>query len=864
MSIRQLPLLPQRNSLNISQERKSGSNYPLSSQLFKHKNQPLFSSDLGIQGPPMSQASLNRLEVETTSTTSLPISYPYLHLEGETSTDTFGVRQDNCSKISTQHQHHPNMKTSSKNQQPQQQRLDSTPLSPIEDVFNQVPKRFSHFVVDQQNPHVSQRLDNLSIMSPSFESLEDEDENENDANENTTQLTKARGSNLTSKKYSRASMHDNQEKKSGQSIPPANSSSRDISDSMGSQATIFSTRLGPESEQLLLNNKAKSINDSFRKTKSLFNKNRTKRTSTVRVYRDITSSLASSVINSSRQSSKSLTRKNAIKSKQGSWFYRMKLRIKKLLTKLKFYSFKASSPRRKKSVQSLQRARDIQNKELARQLRRSTTTTLVRKERANPQNRDLIKLRSNKLLQDSIHRKSGDVLEISNPSTNPRLGKQPVYHVRMNSNVKKATGAGLLGVGNITSGVAESALLTSEEIGDENVGKYHHLSNYINQQENNYLRNLKIKRNTGANANTDNMRTSTESYAANYQDEELPSPKIDSTSESNTQPSVAVASSGVSSSVQNVPAPPPHIDTSYIRSVSSPRQRQRQLVSQSPSSKQENVSPYARYTFEQLWQSYLKQVLSRRILLRHEINQFQNFMATKETSNMINQIFEQVYKDQDSPPSKQTGEEYIEDQAITGSTVSCDDRDHLQKESDHNTASSIYSAHTVSTSSTDDHGDIFVDPQDEEFETKVLNRRSMLGAMLEYQSSNGSDNDSDDDSQGDENEWEKQSEAKSSISTDYSTPLHYPKLSTLRYSSSIVSSRNGSEIMQRKYGTILRKPSKAIAKKEQEQEQEQEQKQKQKQKSFKMGEEISSTTPSPQSSVIRRSIGLRHSLSQLR
>lgn len=45
----------------------------------------------------------------------------------------------------------------------------------------------------------------------------------------------------------------------------------------------------------------------------------------------------------SSSTNSSLARKNAIKSKQGSWFYRLKLSLKKMISKFKFYSFKVST-----------------------------------------------------------------------------------------------------------------------------------------------------------------------------------------------------------------------------------------------------------------------------------------------------------------------------------------------------------------------------------------------------------------------------------------------------------------------------------------------------------------------------------------
>ena len=58
--------------------------------------------------------------------------------------------------------------------------------------------------------------------------------------------------------------------------------------------------------------------------------------------------------------------------------------------------------------------------------------------------------------------------------------------------------------------------------------------------------------------------------------------------------------------------------------------QQRDLQHQVHSHSQNEVR---QYEIAELWNSYLKQVLFKRILLRQEINMFQNFMATLATSN---------------------------------------------------------------------------------------------------------------------------------------------------------------------------------------------------------------------------------------
>ncbi|CAI5757981.1 unnamed protein product [Candida verbasci] len=245
------------------------------------------------------QRIMNRLEVESTSTKSLPISFPTYYLDK--SIDNFNI-------------------------EPKQQ-VD----------YNPIPKRFSQFIIDQQNPYLSQRLDNLS-------SREEE---------------------------------------------PL----RDISDSMGSQATIFSTR------------QDSSIVPTKR-SKSKWLKKRNSKSSNVQLTRQ--SSITSS-----------LKRTKAIKIKQGSKWYRLKLFFKKLRQKI----FKVSNKRKV----SMKRSK-----------------TLIRKQRSNPQNK---------------HVKQ----QISNPITNPNLGQQPVFKIRK--------------IGDLNP--RDQQIYTQE---DSNP-KERHLSNYIQEQE---------------------------------------------------------------------------------------------------------------------------------------------------------------------------------------------------------------------------------------------------------------------------------------------------------------------------------------------------------------------------------------------
>ena len=110
---------------------------------------------------------------------------------------------------------------------------------------------------------------------------------------------------------------NNSKRTSDELIPPR----REISDSMGSQATIFSTRQELHNVPLV-NRNVKKSNTVFRRRN-----NKSKRTSNVRVQ---TSSSDASV----------LTRKNAIRSKQGVGYIDLKYVFKEWLLNSSFIVLK--------------------------------------------------------------------------------------------------------------------------------------------------------------------------------------------------------------------------------------------------------------------------------------------------------------------------------------------------------------------------------------------------------------------------------------------------------------------------------------------------------------------------------------------
>jgi hypothetical protein len=189
-----------------------------------------------------------------------------------------------------------------------------------ESFYNQVPKRFSQFILDQQDP-MAQRLDNLSIDSP-YSSVVDfgRSKKKSSSNENNLNLV------------------------------------RNISDSMDSQATIFSTRQNP---QALLRRRS----------------TRKKRKSQIGFLpRKLRASFQSNLhVVTSNQSS--LKRSNAIKSKHGSLMYRLKLQFKKIMRRFR-YVFRVSSKRTTSNA--------TMNRKLSRKYRENPRNMSLQKAKRNP------------------------------------------------------------------------------------------------------------------------------------------------------------------------------------------------------------------------------------------------------------------------------------------------------------------------------------------------------------------------------------------------------------------------------------------------------------------------------------------------
>lgn len=680
---------------------------------------PQFKDNL-ILAPPMTQATLNRLEVESTSTKSLPISFPYYFLDQEDPQDTFHLwRTDTESVVkSTKDKElpEPPLKNSNNQQQQQQQshlesKNNNQNMVKTYNEFN--PKRFSHFIVDEQNPYVSQRLDNLSVVSPSLESA---------GYEIIRSLTPMQKNTKTS------ALILNPERNLGGSAEVLNNTQRDISDSMGSQATIFSTR--PEQDSPLL-----SRNENSRKkraAKVLF-KRKAKRTSNV-------------IVPMSSSTNSSLARKNAIKSKQGSWFYRLKLSLKKMISKFKFYSFKVSTKR----TASVKRSRTIQS------LRRR------RRRRENPQPKDIKRIKSIRV--------GSSPFNISAPITNPQLGKQPVFKVaKIDDSLKFRAGA-----------PKENVNLVDY---DEAFGKMNHLSEYIYQQETEYFKKHGVKKND----NVASPEILGESKSM------LPSPNFDDS------PSELLTDSVTTHAKTMPPIPPPHLDHSFAsnqRDQSPKRIPVPEPTSPPPEQQQQKQN------IVELWEEYLRLVLYKRIQLRQEINMFQNFMVSEFTpnTNKRQHSTRSVSKSQGGLFVPDKHEQSIANSStINGSSIYTDSNTlELVKsmECEKLVVKSNSAGGSTNAESRGDNASVYtssslesssmINDKDEEFNTRVLHRRSMLGEMLEYLS--------EDDVQ-DEDYYDDNNDSDVNDEDDHS----------IQKSNSIVSKQ--SDIILKKYGTVVRRNS---------------------------------------------------------
>lgn len=356
---------------------------------------------------------LQRLEVETTSTTSVPISFPYYYIdEANQSFDTF-----NLLHAGSDTQEQPVYKNTTHNisQSPkptkdsnkaiiggiQVEKGSASPesISRLQeisnDAFNPVPKRFSQFITEQQqyNP---KPLDDLTSNTTSIGT--DSEASAMARRKKKSSSSMQRGKHSPTLSYGMRS--------SGHSLFD-NKLIKEVSNSAESQATIFSTRADEQ-------------------TKSNQELNRT------------------------NTDTSSLRRRKAIRSKEGGFFYRLKLRMKKFLRKLKLNKFKrTASSKRTGSI-------------------RVKSKTLKRKQRSKPKNKNVSRL-----------------LTISAPLNNPELGVRGATKVSTLDNALKYEAGAQLPPGQFATPATNNATL-----------KMNHLSQYIDQQQGLYLTNMDKKANS--------------------------------------------------------------------------------------------------------------------------------------------------------------------------------------------------------------------------------------------------------------------------------------------------------------------------------------------------------------------------------
>lgn len=475
--------------------------------------------------------ALQRLEVATTSSTSLPISFPYYYIHNiNNSFDTFNILNSGDNPINE-----PLYSNTSHNLTKSEHYRTTPPdvsspekISDETHQFNQVPPRFSQFITEQQG---HQR------------SVHDTSNSSSLGTESNGPLRRKSHSTLATNRVLRTK---NSPGSLGRMSGDRFALNRQISESMGSQATIFSTRLG-----------------SDKNTKG---------------YGSDENSL--------------LARRKAIKFKQGGALYRIKLRLQKLLKRFKKLKFitKVSSKR--------------------------------------------MSLRKKPSMKKT--------LQISVPMTNPQLGQAKVQIESSKSNNRSS--------------------------------KSNQLSEFIDQQQNLYLRNLDGK-----------------TKSINYKSDSHRKPKITKTFDDIEEVPVSETSSAPP------PLPPHHGNTTIISDYND---------------------------MVELWRKYLVHVLYKRIQLRQEIGLYQTMLANQElktrqlsVGSAVNGIYA-IDEHQDS----ETG-------STTMSTSSHDTND------SNDTADTISETGTLSDY---DHPKVIhhfvLDTDTEKFNRKYANRQSVLGEMLDYSS----------------------------------------------------------------------------------------------------------------------------------
>lgn len=763
----------------------------------------------------MSQsAEVGKVEIQSNSTSSLPISFPYFyyadnslnsldtfnllnqpetsqypntqHLRGNTPVSPSSQVVSNSKNSGTDNSLHGPVKENLK-QTTEEGRHQTPSLGLVhtrarvsqDSFFNQVPKRFSQFILDQQNPYISQRLDNLSMISQSLES---------DAKKS-KKLSLNRTSKSASQGHSAHSRNSHSQSQSHSSN--TNTLSRQISDLMGSQATIFLTR------QEWLPGMANLPKFTTQKRGYLLR------------FRKLRSSKVKQM--------PVLERRHAIRAKDGK-LYRLKMRIKRLISKLKqlkFSSFTVSSKRMGRS-KLLRRGKLVKI---------STPVTNPYLGRANAQRANLddsLKTRAGQVYMETMdprkttgesqklegrefEYKGVDKPQISQETKQPQVEEVKPSYLEDN----KLPSDENLSKKDVPRSQTRESLFQPPAPLHDYLEKESRLSSYIDQQQQKYIEDMNTKRNSVAYS----------VYSGRSID--YSGHRLDPKYSENTKYNAAPVSEAGSQPESEAPAPPPHLvyDDEVVsllnsrdKLLESPQNVPRDTYQEKPLAKeitsQERNAPFKEESSQQkeappvhriqiplpspiqppedalpsaqrktsgpalglrlapatrggakrfqsiirkknsrlhthlnstssigsptpsqvdlydVWRSYLTNVVYKRILLRQEISMYQQFMVTNHKDRFSNAEFED--ESLSSPDLRISSLNQIrKNYSIARSERLAAKSDMLTDYLDSKSTHSSDSASDVSSPTTKSL---------EEFSNDYLKRRSMLGEMLEYDS----------------------------------------------------------------------------------------------------------------------------------
>ena len=291
------------------------------------------------------------------------------------------------------------------------------------------------------------------------------------------------------------------------------------------------------------------------------------------------------------------------------------------------------------------------------------------------------------------------------------MGKQPVFKVaKIDDSLKFRAGA-----------PKENVNLVDY---DEAFGKMNHLSEYIYQQETEYFKKHGVKKND----NVASPEILGESKSM------LPSPNFDDS------PSELLTDSVTTHAKTMPPIPPPHLDHSFASNQRD--QSPKRIPAPEPTSPPPEQHQQKQNIVE-LWEEYLRLVLYKRIQLRQEINMFQNFMVSEFTpnTNKRQHSTRSVSKSQGGLFVPDKHEQSIANSStINGSSIYTDSNTlELVKsmECEKLVVKSNSAGGSTNAESRGDNASVYtssslesssmINDKDEEFNTRVLHRRSMLG-----------------------------------------------------------------------------------------------------------------------------------------